>query len=737
MIRFPALRLAIAALLVALSAPALSAPAWADEPDKDLSVEELTAKAKSSIVVITQSGRDGGQGGLGSGFIVSAEGLVATNLHVIGEGRQIAVQTADGKKHEVVTVQASDRAQDLALLKIDAKDLVPLSLGDSDELKEGQAIVAMGNPHGLKNSVVAGVVSGKREIEGKKMIQLAIPIEPGNSGGPLLDMRGRVHGLLTMKSAVTDNLGFAVEINTLKTLIDKPNPVPMARWVRIGQLDPKEWTVHHGARWRSRAGRILVDGFGSGFGGRSYCLSSAKAPEPPFEIAVTVRLDDEAGAAGLIFCADGDRHYGFYPTSGQLRLTRFEGPDVASWTILESFPSKHYRPGDFNAIKVRVENEKLVCFVNGQKVLEFADATFRDGQVGLAKFRQTAAEFKKFAVAEEIRDAASPESEARVAGILRDLAPGAPVDHLVEGLLPDADNVAALDAQARRLEKQAAQIKQLSADVHTRRVSQELAKLLDQEEEKVDLVYAALLVAQLDNPELDVDAYRRQFDALAGELQKKVSPDADEPARLSELTKYLFEEHGFHGSRTEYYTAANSYLNQVLDDREGIPITLSVVYMECARRLSLVVAGVGLPGHFVVKHVPKEGDEQLIDVFEGGKTMTRDEAARLVRANLGQELRDEHLQAAKKRAIVLRMLANLAGLARRAQDAERLLRYQEAIVALSPDSGPDRFLRAILRFQTNRLDGAKGDVAWLLEHEPEGVPLEQVRGLERALEQSM
>ena len=79
-----------------------------------------------------------------------------------------------------------------------------------------------------------------------------------------------------------------------------------------------------------------MDGPGTGFGGRSFCLSGQTVPEVPFEVAVTVRLDDESGAAGLIFHADGaDRHYGFYPTGGKLRLTRFDGPDVFTWKILQ------------------------------------------------------------------------------------------------------------------------------------------------------------------------------------------------------------------------------------------------------------------------------------------------------------------------------------------------------------------------------------------------------------------
>src|SRR5262249_2137597 len=115
------------------------------------------------------------------------------------------------------------------------------------------------------------------------------------------------------------------------------------------------------------------------------------------------KLDDEAGAAGLVFHADGgDRHYGFYPTGGQLRLTRFEGPDVLTWKILEQKRSPHYRPGDWNVLKVRVATDGIKCYVNDHLVIESTDTGLSSGQVGLAKFRDTRAEFRDFRAAKAI-----------------------------------------------------------------------------------------------------------------------------------------------------------------------------------------------------------------------------------------------------------------------------------------------------------------------------------------------
>jgi S1-C subfamily serine protease/regulator of sirC expression with transglutaminase-like and TPR domain len=700
-------------------------------------VEQLAETARKSVVVIYYTGREGKQQGLGTGFVVSADGLIATNFHVIGEGRPITVRLADGKRYEVTTVHASDRALDLALIKIDAKGLTPLELGDSDKLKAGQAVVAVGNPHGLENSVVSGVVSGKREIEGRAMIQVAVPIEQGNSGGPLLDMQGRVQGILTMKSLVTANLGFAMPVNALNPLLKKPNPVPMSRWLTIGALDAAEWKALAGARWRQRAGRIIVDGAATTFGGRSLCLWQHPVPKRPFEIAVTVRLDDEAGAAGLVFHADGEnKHYGFYPTAGKLRLSRFEGPDVFSWKVLQEVKSPHYRPGEWNTLKVRIKKDRFVCYVNDQQVLESTDMGLTDGKIGLVKFRDTEAEFKQFQVAAKIPPLALPaEIVARVGKAVAKIPPeGAVKPKLVDTLVNDAPaSVTVLRDRARLLEKQAAELRKLAAAVHHKQVQTEILKALDGKESAIDLLHAALLVAKLDNEELDVAAYRKEVDRLARELAAGFPKDADAAAKLAALKKYFFSERGFHGSRQEYYTRANSYLNEVIDDREGLPITLSVLYIELARRVGLDVVGVAMPGHFIVKHIPPKGEPELIDVFDGGKALTQKDAARIVKAITGRALKEKDLEAASKQAIIVRMLNNLVGVARAEKDAPGVLRYLDTILTINPELAEERWMRAILRYQMGEKEGSLADVDWLLEHHPPGIDLDDVRELRKLL----
>jgi regulator of sirC expression with transglutaminase-like and TPR domain/S1-C subfamily serine protease len=700
-------------------------------------VESIAKEVRDSIVTIRFQGRGGSDQGLGTGFVIGADGLIASNYHVIGEARPVSVELADGSRHDVTEIHASDRAADLAIVRIARQGLAPLALGAPETLADGAEVVAVGNPHGLERSVVAGRVSGKREIDGRSMIQLAIPIEPGNSGGPLLDMEGKVHGILTMKSLVTPFLGFAIGIDQLQPLIDKPNPVAIDRWLTIGTLDAGEWTTTGGARWRQRAGRIGVEGTGTGFGGRSLCLATTEPPPLPHDLAVWVKLDDEDGAAGLVFAADGaDRHYGFYPTAGKLRLTRFDGPDVLSWKILDEAPSPHYRPGQWNHLRVRRTADGFSCFVNDTPVFQSTDKGLGEGKVGLAKFRDTKAEFRGFAVGPQLPPAAPPtEQVARIAGMVKDLdGAGAPPAELVAALVGEgAVGDAALAARADALDREAKGMRALMAQVQAKRTVEALAK--EAAAEPIDLFQSALLVAALDNPDLDLAGARHDLDRLAAEVAKGVPEGADDAAKLAALDRVLFQELGFHGSRGDYYNRSNSYVNEVLDDREGIPITLALVYMELAKRLGVAIEGVGLPGHFLVRHAPAGAEPRWIDVFDGATILDRDGVAKLYRDLQGRDLTDDLLAPVGPKAILVRMINNLLSIATREDDAPAMHRYLDAILAVDPESGRDRVMRMLVANRLGRKDAARSDALWLLDRAPDEIDLAAVHRFLEALDQ--
>lgn len=705
----------------------------------EATIEQLTERARKSIVVVTFSGRDGRNQGLGSGFVIAENGLIATNLHVVGEGRPINVQLSDGRQLEVQAVEAFDRHTDLAVLRVEATGLPPLDLGDSGDVRQGQSIIALGNPQGLKYSVVAGVLSGTQEINGREMLQLAIPVEPGNSGGPVLDRQGRVLGIVTMKSAVTENLGFAMPVNELKSLLAKPNPTRMSRWLTIGTLDPAEWSVTGGGRWRQRAGRIHAEGQGTGFGGRTVCLSQLAVPAETFELSVQVKLDNEEGAAGLVFHADGgDRHYGFYPTNGRLRFTSFQGPDVNSWKILADFRTEAYRPGEWNQLQVRRSPTGWECRVNGQPVLQLADESLPAGRVGLAKFRNTVAEFRGFRVGRQLaNELPTPELQTRVAGLSAELgATPAGVADLARQLSPGSPQVVqAVRERARELDRQATQLRQTAQLLHERSVLAELEQLASQPDAQIDLARGALLIARLDNEEVDVEAYLRELDRMANEVAAELPADASGPTRLKSLNSYLFEQCGFHGARGDHYAhRSNSYLNEVLDDREGLPLTLSMVYIELARRLGVPVSGIPLPGHFVVRHESGGAPDELIDVYERATLLGADEAEQLVRGRLGRPLQHSDLQPATRRAMLQRMLQNLLGLAERQRETANLSRHLDALLVLDPDDAESRVRRALLRYSQSRYSEALTDVNHLESRRPEGLNFEQLEQLKQAIQ---
>lgn len=157
--------------------------------------------------------------GSGSGFVIG-EGLVATNYHVIENGTKIKIKTKRGTlAREVEVVEAAPDA-DLAILSFEAsKPIKAVKLGNSKKVREGDPVVAIGNPLGLEHTMTDGIVSAVRIYDSREWIQISVPISPGSSGGPLFDGRGRVVGITTAGFVEGQNLNLAVPVNDLKALL--------------------------------------------------------------------------------------------------------------------------------------------------------------------------------------------------------------------------------------------------------------------------------------------------------------------------------------------------------------------------------------------------------------------------------------------------------------------------------------------------------------------------------------
>jgi regulator of sirC expression with transglutaminase-like and TPR domain len=247
-------------------------------------------------------------------------------------------------------------------------------------------------------------------------------------------------------------------------------------------------------------------------------------------------------------------------------------------------------------------------------------------------------------------------------------------------------------------------------------------------EAPLDLAELALLLAQDEYPALDVEAYLSELEGMAHEARSQLRGSLEQ--RVRGLCRYLFHDMGFRGNQQNYYDARNSYLNDVLDRRTGIPITLSAVAMAVGRRAGLQVVGVGLPGHFVAKAV--EGDaEVLFDPFHGGRRLTVEDCEQLVEKVTGQPFvaDGEVLRAVPLAAIVLRMLNNLKAVYLHDGDFLRGARVIERLRQLHPhDLSQRRDLGATL-FQAGQAGKALDHLQAYLRGAPQAEDAETVREL--------
>jgi S1-C subfamily serine protease len=168
-------------------------------PRKD--IPAIAKAANGAIVSIVMSDKDGHAIAQGSGFLVSKDGRILTNYHVIENGSAAIVKLPDGAFFGVEGVIATDKARDIALIKANGESFRTVPLGDSDGLQVGEEIVAIGNPLSLESTVSSGIVSGIRTVkeQGGKFLQITAPISPGSSGGPLFNMAGEVVGICRLK----------------------------------------------------------------------------------------------------------------------------------------------------------------------------------------------------------------------------------------------------------------------------------------------------------------------------------------------------------------------------------------------------------------------------------------------------------------------------------------------------------------------------------------------------------
>ena len=251
--------------------------------------------------------------------------------------------------------------------------------------------------------------------------------------------------------------------------------------------------------------------------------------------------------------------------------------------------------------------------------------------------------------------------------------------------------------------------------------------------DRMDLGRAALAIARIAYPDLEADRYLRQLDALAAAARPRLAAGASAAHAAGEIASYLFGECGFHGNQEDYYDPRNSFLNEVLERRAGIPITLSVVLIEVARRVGLTLEGVGFPGHFLVR-VPGGGRPLLLDPFFGGRPIGEAELLGRYRAFMEAQggpvpdrLPPDALDTTPAPGIFARMLRNLLRIYLDRRDHAHALATVDLILVLAPDSASEIRVRGLLYEQLECFAAALDDLRRYLALSPEAPDAEQMR----------
>jgi regulator of sirC expression with transglutaminase-like and TPR domain len=249
-----------------------------------------------------------------------------------------------------------------------------------------------------------------------------------------------------------------------------------------------------------------------------------------------------------------------------------------------------------------------------------------------------------------------------------------------------------------------------------------LRQLLEDETRPGRLDLAALDLATIHFPDLKAEPFLDQLNQLASRLGDRLRNFNDGRDFVETAQRFLFTELGFHGNQQDFFDPRNSCLNQVLERRTGLPITLSVMYMEIARRLQMPVFGIGLPRHFVLQF--DDGNySTYIDPFNGGRTITARDCFTLAGADVADP---SLLQRVTKKQIVVRMLQNLHRVYVRAKDFARAVATLDLMIAGAPETAAWYHARGVLLMEVERWQAARRDFQTYLSMSPEALDRELV-----------
>jgi regulator of sirC expression with transglutaminase-like and TPR domain len=232
-------------------------------------------------------------------------------------------------------------------------------------------------------------------------------------------------------------------------------------------------------------------------------------------------------------------------------------------------------------------------------------------------------------------------------------------------------------------------------------------ELLQQPDAAISVCEASLVIAQESYPRIDVNAYLSQLDQWSDHIRSRVGRSANAEVLIEEINRLLYDVEGFHGESDDYYDPRNALLNEVLDRHAGLPLTLSIVYLDLARRLGLPTSGVSLPGRFLVK-VSGIFGEILIDPYDEGRVLSTIECQRIMDQVYGGgvRLREQHLRSISNRDILVRLLAHLKSAFLNQHDLESAIKTIDRLLIIDERDAEELRARAALALQLHRYDEA-------------------------------
>ncbi len=244
-------------------------------------------------------------------------------------------------------------------------------------------------------------------------------------------------------------------------------------------------------------------------------------------------------------------------------------------------------------------------------------------------------------------------------------------------------------------------------------------------DEEIDLGRAALLLATIETPDLDVDAWLARLDELGAAARDRTAGTDGDYQRLEALTRYLYGELGFKGNAEDYYDPGNSCLDRVIERRLGIPISLAVLLIEVGARAGVPLLGVGLPGHFLVRHARHA--ELVLNPFDRGRILTRVECAEILERVFSSEtpFAQEMLRPVGPRQILIRMHNNLRAVYLERRDLKKAARAIDRLARLEPGVPRHRYDRGVLRLHAGDSRGIE-DLEHYLAEEKEAPDREEI-----------